>query len=345
MFLFAQIKAHPAYAAIVAVACFVIGAAGFWSAFNVDDALVPTLWAAAVSGRTGPALVVFGSLALTIAAAVVLTAIVLAAAGSKRLILQMQAENEARTNLVVFQHIGGNADLADRIRDFFVNAGWTITKGRTDLDEHAEGVRIINGPTHERTAVSWALSTLGVNATLDPANGGPFQVVVGRAQPITLATFKGFADVRISMLEDELRDALDQREKAVVALKETKSKYAIETLRRHARLIFSENRKPHVTIRYFSYGPDYELAMKLKGLFTQYVEWPVALDATNSPALPRADKFKVVFDVGMTALTYGELINAISDGDFLEGATIGQVQFVERKDSEHLIVSVLPSGV
>jgi hypothetical protein len=68
----------------------------------------------------------------------------------------------------------------------------------------------------------------------------------------------------------------------------------------------------------------------------------VELETQTKPALPRADKFKVVFDVGMTYFTYGRLIHAISDGDLL-GVQIGKREFVDREDSHHLIVMVLPS--
>jgi hypothetical protein len=133
-----------------------------------------------------------------------------------------------------------------------------------------------------------------------------------------------------------------ERDEAVVALKNKKHEYAMETLERYANARFIDDIKPRVTIRYCSYGQDHEIAMQLKGLFTQYVRWDAELELATKPALPRAEKFKVLFDVGRTFQTYGPLIRAISEGDFL-GVTVGRYEFVDRDDSEHLIVNVLPS--
>jgi hypothetical protein len=145
--------------------------------------------------------------------------------------------------------------------------------------------------------------------------------------------------------EDNAR-LIAERDQAVVALKDKKHAYAVEILERCSNLRFKPDSItpviPTVTIRYCSYGKDYELAQQIQTYFTLYAKWPVTLDGSNNPALPRADKFKVVFDVGMTVMTYGELVHAFIEGNLL-GVSVGLQQFVDREDSHHLIVKVLPS--
>ena len=139
------------------------------------------------------------------------------------------------------------------------------------------------------------------------------------------------------------RAQLEQgRDKAMADLKDRQNVYALETLRRYAGFKFDNGLRPRVTIRYSSYGKDWELAQAVKALVDQHLRWPVTLDASNVPALPRAESFKVVFDLGMTGFIYGDLVHAFSEGNLL-GVPVGQRQFVERADNENLIVLVLPS--
>jgi hypothetical protein len=133
-----------------------------------------------------------------------------------------------------------------------------------------------------------------------------------------------------------------ERDVAVIALKDKRYEYAMDTLRRYSMLRVN-GEIPSVTIRCTSYGRDFELAEKVRGLFTQHVNWPVTLDVSNTPALPRAEQFKVVFDTGMTVLSYGDLIHAFAEGD-LVGVTVGHRRFTDREDAHHLIVLVLPSA-
>jgi hypothetical protein len=131
-----------------------------------------------------------------------------------------------------------------------------------------------------------------------------------------------------------------ERDAAVVALKDRRHVYALETLQRHAMLRINGS-TPRVTVRYCSYGQDYELAKKVQEIFAKDVKWPVVLDGSNTPALMRAEQFKVVFDTGMTAFAYGDLVHAFSEGNLL-GVTVGVRKFQDRLDDDHLIVSVLP---
>lgn len=132
-----------------------------------------------------------------------------------------------------------------------------------------------------------------------------------------------------------------ERDAAVAALKAKKQEYAMDTLSRYSNIRFGDNVKPRVTVRHVSYDSDYEIAQQLKTLFTNTVGWTVTIDASNVPALDRAGRFKVVFDVGMTAITYGDLVHAFSEGELL-GVPVGIKQFTDREDSDHLIIEVLP---
>jgi hypothetical protein len=154
---------------------------------------------------------------------------------------------------------------------------------------------------------------------------------------------------RVDALQESVRTATNerdsiaaQRDSATIALKDTKRDYAIAILRRYSNLRFDDNTAPRVTIRYGSYGCDHDIAVRIKALFDEHVRWPVTLDASNIPALPRAGTFKVVFDTGMTVMTYGDLVHAFADGDLL-GVSVGVRQGFDREDSHHLIVMVLPS--
>jgi hypothetical protein len=150
----------------------------------------------------------------------------------------------------------------------------------------------------------------------------------------------GEAEEDLRRRSSELTRVINERDKVAQELKDKKYEYAMDTLSRYAHLGVN-GKKPRVTVRYSDYGQDYETAQKIKGMFTQYVKWPVTLEISNT--LPRAEKFKVVFDVGMTAITYNELVHAFSEGD-LVNATVGIRQFTERDDIEQLIVLVLPSA-
>ena len=149
-----------------------------------------------------------------------------------------------------------------------------------------------------------------------------------------------------SLLQAAVKDRArfeKERDEARTALRDRKQQYAMEVLERYSGLRHREGTPPtQVTVQYANYGDDYELAQKIEGLFTQYVKWPVTLELATKPALPRADRFKVVFDVGMTYTSYGDLVHAFSEGDLI-GVQVGWKRFVDREDSHNLIVMVLPS--
>jgi len=138
-----------------------------------------------------------------------------------------------------------------------------------------------------------------------------------------------------------------ERDTVTKTLKETKIDYALDTLRRYSHYAFKDGEqtvKPTVTVRFCDYSGDDKLAQRIKEIFTEYTGWQVELDGQNKPPLLRADKFKVVFDVGMTVMTYGDLVYAFQQGELLgPGVTIGQLKF-GRDETKHLIVSVLPSA-
>jgi hypothetical protein len=151
------------------------------------------------------------------------------------------------------------------------------------------------------------------------------------------------ANGQLADTQQELERVKTERDRAIAALKDKKLEYAMEVFERYSNARPTEGSpRITVTVRYANYGHDYDLAQQIKGLFEQYIRWPVTLDANNTPALPRAEKFKVVFDVGCTYFTYGELIHAVAESEIL-GVQIGKKEFVDRRDSHHLIVLVLPS--
>lgn len=122
------------------------------------------------------------------------------------------------------------------------------------------------------------------------------------------------------------------------ALRTMKRGFAIERLGWVSRASF-DGTKPTVTIRFATYGNDYKLAKEIEAVFTEFCGWPVTTDATNSPTLPQADKFKVVFDVGFT-LSFDAVIASFSQ---LLDVTVGKSQS-QRDDYHRLIVNVLPSA-
>jgi hypothetical protein len=143
--------------------------------------------------------------------------------------------------------------------------------------------------------------------------------------------------------QNDRLQAQNERDKTVKELQERRRRYALETFERCRRMVFYGGDKevpPTVTIRHCSYAGDDKIAERIKNVFDQYLRWPVNIDASNNPALERAERFKVVFDVGFT-LSYGEVIRAFDEGDFL-GVTVGALQ-ADRDDERHLIVKVLPS--
>lgn len=133
----------------------------------------------------------------------------------------------------------------------------------------------------------------------------------------------------------------EERDKAVVALKDKKIDYALDLLRKHSRLLIN-GKKPTVTIRYCRYGGDYELAERMRSIFSEYTGWSARIDGSNEPPLKQADKFKISFDVGM-GMVFDDVAWAFSDGELLGVMTVGKMMS-DRTDAEHLIVSVLPSA-
>jgi hypothetical protein len=137
-----------------------------------------------------------------------------------------------------------------------------------------------------------------------------------------------------------------QLEDTKVKFAERRRAYALETLRRYSQVRIrsvSGDIEPSVTVRYCSYARDYELAVKIRDLFAKETHWAVTLDGSNVPALPRAADFKVVFDIGMALMIYGDLVHAFSEGELI-GVTVGQYAFTDRTDSQHVTVCVLPSA-
>ena len=91
---------------------------------------------------------------------------------------------------------------------------------------------------------------------------------------------------RTDTLQNDLRDSNEQRDQAHAWVKNTKREHALEVLERYSHFRPREGAPPtKVTIRYASYGDDYELAQKIQELFTNYVRWPVTLElATKASA-------------------------------------------------------------
>ncbi len=145
---------------------------------------------------------------------------------------------------------------------------------------------------------------------------------------------------QLHALDRNYQTVVAERDRAVAAHKDTKHNIAVKVLQKYSKLQSTDNKQTSVTVRFANYGHDHDLAQQIEGFFKVYANWPVTLDGSNKPALPRADRFKVVFDVGSTALTYSEVMVAIAE---LLGMEVGKIEFSDRDDSHNLIVMVLPS--
>lgn len=137
----------------------------------------------------------------------------------------------------------------------------------------------------------------------------------------------------------------NERDQALAAARDAKEQHAFKCLERYSRYSFTFSGRvvqPRVTIRFASYhDPDYQLVQRLQGLFQQYLKWPVTLDGTNNPALPRAERHKVECDLGRSVTTFSEVVVALND---VLDVTVMPKPFTDRDEDGHLIVSVLPSG-
>jgi hypothetical protein len=223
----------------------------------------------------------------------------------------------------------------------------SLLEQRVELAESlaASNQQVQAKPTPESTAVTYLLP--GVSASVGIVVALLLFGILGVAirNSFTVRRLRRDVAARDGLLDAAVRvrdDLASERDKAIVETKDTKYAYAMRTLDRYANLPWKV--KPRVTVRCIDYGEDHELAERIKGMFEQYVRWPVTIDPKNDPPLKKAKDFKVCFDVGQTVFTYGDLVHAFSDGDLL-GVTVGKYEFREREDGDtHLIVEVLPSA-
>lgn len=147
---------------------------------------------------------------------------------------------------------------------------------------------------------------------------------------------------RVDEAQADRQQLTVERDAAAAALKDKKHEYAIRTLQRHSHLRLHDGTRPNLSIRYYAYGHDYDLAKLIEELFNKHVQWNVKLDPQNGPALEPEKDFKVVFDVGMTLEFYGDLVHAFNEGNLL-GVAVGWRRMTPREDVQNLIVEVLPS--
>lgn len=121
-------------------------------------------------------------------------------------------------------------------------------------------------------------------------------------------------------------------------LQETKHSIAIDSMRRYSSMKFGD-KKPQVTIRCVGYGADYDLAERIKKTLREHANWEAQIDTTNKPSLPRADKFKVMFESGFHQ-AFDQLAYDFSQSELL-GVTVGK-RMADRDDGHHLIIFVFP---
>jgi hypothetical protein len=136
----------------------------------------------------------------------------------------------------------------------------------------------------------------------------------------------------------------NERDQAVEALQKKKEEFALHTLERCSGYRYEDGGKPTVTIRFYGYGQDYELVERTKHLIAERLHWDVAVDGGNVPALPQAEKFKVVFETTHISqlFVFNEVAYAISEGGML-GVSVGS-SMRDAEDHRHLVIKVLPSA-
>ncbi len=139
---------------------------------------------------------------------------------------------------------------------------------------------------------------------------------------------------------NELQQRTNERDGAQQALKTAKREFAHERLKWYSKMSFG-GVKPTVTIRSAAYGNDYAIVQEIQKILKEFTGWEVALDGTNNPMLPQAEKFKVVFESAFT-MSFDDVAFAFSDGDLL-GVPVGKAMS-DREDSHHLVIKVLPSA-
>ena len=118
-----------------------------------------------------------------------------------------------------------------------------------------------------------------------------------------------------------LQQLTKERDAAIEGLAIQKREHAFETLRWFAGTKINGN-KPTVTIRFFSYGSDYSLVTRIERIVAEQLGWPVTLDGANIPALPRADRFKVIFTANFVP-SFEHVGAAFYAGDYLECRSVG----------------------
>ena len=128
------------------------------------------------------------------------------------------------------------------------------------------------------------------------------------------------------------------------AHKQTKIESAERDLRDSANLKWPTGESPSVVVRFFGYGKDHDLAQRIREIVEKFLGWPVTLDGSNKPTLPKAGDFKVVFVSGTTT-SFKRVALAFVRGELIgEGVAIGGREFDDSIDFHRLEIHVLPDG-
>ena len=233
--------------------------------------------------------------------------------------------------VTIYEHLAAQQSLVRlRIRTLFEDAGWKVIIARTDVERHRQGVWIHGGTDVERNVAKWGLQTLGVVPQVDYTDDNPpnLQVIVGAADA-----------VEPPPSTDDFSRLRQERDTAVATVKQVKRDYGLTILRMLSGMRFRGGEKPTVVIRFARYEHDYKLAREIEKIFRDVTDWNVTLDGSNTPVLHPDDRFKVIFESGLT-MSFEKVTAAFSEGDLL-GVPVGQ-RVADRGDEDRLVVEVLP---
>jgi len=153
----------------------------------------------------------------------------------------------------------------------------------------------------------------------------------------------------LGRVQEDLKRVREERDSAQRALASCKQSSAHAQLRWFATLLRTriEHRRErvptqehvHVTIRFAAYD-DWALVQQIGEIIKTHTQWPVEVDGSNNPTIRPDDKYKVIFESGLTG-TFNEVAAAFVAGELLP-CTVGW-RATDRAELEHLVIEVTPS--
>jgi hypothetical protein len=237
--------------------------------------------------------------------------------------------------------------LARQIETLFKSAGWQIRFGRTDLPQHARGIRIHGATETERSIVDWALRSMNVSAEIDEAEDSVlFQVTIGvHEQHDPDQTIKHQTE-QINMLEGVLEQT--QREREDLRGKLGNAQHEMLECRKDTacwRLKVTGLQLPNktVTVRYLEYS-DAALADYIAGTFKRHTGWQVELKRDAESHLIQETQWRVSFASGDPEFVR-RLWEIFTNGNLI-GEAISPREIMEKQTTDpNIIVTIFPRAV